>query len=236
MKVPQQPRRRGSPRNGTAIVVAASAAALVVTWFVPAAWVLPKASDVAEANSRRAVLSAGAGAVLGLSAASPDANAYFDFGPAMDNRGLDEIDVSQRKIVGDPNSENVKIAVKLLKDQIDKVDKAFNKTQEDAYADLAEFYSTPVGDLRRAVSEIGDIMDDRTHADVDRVGRIMLTAWYQVNGEEGALAGNAAMPEGSGRDYFMAILRRGQQKMQYRLLKYQQLYLEAATTLVKFVE
>merc|ERR1712032_691897 len=113
----------------------------------------------------------------------------------QDFRPLESIDSTKRVITGDMNSESAQKAIKIIKDTRDRVQSAVEKLDADREADFAREFAVPppsqvsnfqppvnsdVKDLRWATAQIDGLMDGTTKADTERVGRILISAFYKT--------------------------------------------------------
>ncbi|CAK9070109.1 unnamed protein product [Durusdinium trenchii] len=129
-------------------------------------------------------------------------------GVALDYRKLEEIDLSSRKIVGDINSEKVqKLRVSLkpnrrdwkepvprcwlpqlailqalgtIKDAKQKTEALFRAYREDVTVSFKP-YLTPIPEMREALEELYELFDPDSKRDVERIGRLLLSARYKFN-------------------------------------------------------
>ncbi|CAK9097770.1 unnamed protein product [Durusdinium trenchii] len=98
-------------------------------------------------------------------------------GVALDYRKLEEIDLSSRKIVGDINSEK---ALGTIKDAKQKTEALFRAYREDVTVSFKP-YLTPIPEMREALEELYELFDPDSKRDVERIGRLLLSARYKFN-------------------------------------------------------
>eukprot|EP00933_Yihiella_yeosuensis_P004706 TRINITY_DN109103_c0_g1_i1.p1 TRINITY_DN109103_c0_g1~~TRINITY_DN109103_c0_g1_i1.p1 ORF type:complete len:255 (-),score=45.22 TRINITY_DN109103_c0_g1_i1:484-1212(-) len=133
-----------------------------------------------EATGRRwFVLSSGVAAVATNSLESMEAAKA----QAMDYRTIDKIDLdpSKRRIVGDIGSEKAQKAIKLLEEELAKLTALKEKYKyEQVDIDILTPFNTPVEKIRESLNVVYDLFDKDSRRDLERVGRLALTARYRV--------------------------------------------------------
>eukprot|EP00933_Yihiella_yeosuensis_P032684 TRINITY_DN2630_c0_g1_i1.p1 TRINITY_DN2630_c0_g1~~TRINITY_DN2630_c0_g1_i1.p1 ORF type:complete len:230 (+),score=50.05 TRINITY_DN2630_c0_g1_i1:80-769(+) len=165
--------RRSRNTLGAMIILAGGALVLSPT-FVPS----PTPTEI---QSRRSLLS---GAMFGTLAAAPAANAApFLFG-LMDVPGPFELDPKKGVIVGDPKSEKILKAQKLVQGLIAEA-KGMKESlaNDDQYDVMPKIQALGIAEFRLATNDINNIMDEKTAPAIQRWQRLLIQAKYNFEDE-----------------------------------------------------
>jgi len=143
---------------------------------------------------------------LGLIAtASPLLESAVAVAPtAFDYRSLDKIDASKRVVVGDLSASPAREAIERFRKDEAQAQEALVRLQANPLADITSLFGVNDGGkkdsilggsksgslngplsgaaqaIRSRLKTIDELMDSATRADTERVGRLVLSAWYAV--------------------------------------------------------
>jgi len=145
---------------------------LVVAWLLT-----PSRGFVAEralAPSRRAL-------IAGTLTMGGPAGAVLP--PGIDSRGLSDISVMEKQFAGDVSSDVVKSALASLRRLEAEVRQLQAGYEANTFADPSPVIMTDVKGLRANLATLAEVGDSRTQQDLERVGRLLMVAWYQMKND-----------------------------------------------------